>query len=48
MLVECGFLTSDVEAGKIATAEYRQSIADVLAAGVRGYAATLSALGPKS
>lgn len=41
MLVECGFLTSDVEARKIATPEYRQKIAEAIADGVRDYAALL-------
>jgi N-acetylmuramoyl-L-alanine amidase len=38
VLVECGFLTSDVEARKIATAVYRQQIAQAIVAGVRDYA----------
>jgi N-acetylmuramoyl-L-alanine amidase len=38
VLIECGFLTSDVEARKIATAVYRQQIAQAIAAGVRDYA----------
>lgn len=42
VLVECGFLTSDVEARKIATAVYRQQIAQALAAGIRDYAAIVS------
>lgn len=46
VLVECGFLTSDVEARKIATPEYRQQLAAALAAGVRDYATTLEALRP--
>ena len=41
VLVECGFLTSDTEARKIATPAYRQQLADALAAGIRDYAATL-------
>jgi N-acetylmuramoyl-L-alanine amidase len=41
-LVECGFLTSEGEARKIATPEYRQRIAAALAAGIRDYATTLA------
>lgn len=41
VLIECGFLTSESEARKIATAEYRQQLAGALAAGIRDYAATL-------
>ena len=40
-LIECGFLTSETEAPKIATPEYRQKLAEALAAGIREYAATL-------
>lgn len=36
-LVECGFLSSDAEARKIATAAYRQQIAEALRDGVRDY-----------
>lgn len=39
VLVECGFLTSDIEARKIATAVHRQQIAQAVAAGVRDYVA---------
>ncbi|MGH7944279.1 MAG: N-acetylmuramoyl-L-alanine amidase family protein [Opitutaceae bacterium] len=38
VLIECGFLTSAVEAKKIATAQHRQKIAAALAAGIRDYA----------
>lgn len=38
VLIECGFLTSDSEARKIATPEYRQKLAEALAAGIRDYA----------
>lgn len=38
-LVECGFLTSDVEARKISTPAYRQDIAEALRRGVQDYAA---------
>jgi N-acetylmuramoyl-L-alanine amidase len=41
VLVECGFLTSTTEARKIATAAYRQDLAEAIAKGVRDYAATL-------
>ena len=44
VLVECGFLTSDVEARKIATAVYRQQIAQAIAAGLRDYRSTLSSV----
>lgn len=43
VLVECGFLTSDVEVRKIATPAYRQQIAEALQAGIRGYAADVEA-----
>jgi N-acetylmuramoyl-L-alanine amidase len=42
VLVECGFLTSEAEARKIATPVYRQKIAEALAEGVREYAAKLT------
>lgn len=42
VLVECGFLTSDVEARKISTAVYRQQIAMAIAAGIRDYSATVA------
>lgn len=41
LLVECGFLTSEAEARKIATPGYRQKIAEAIAAGVRDYAGLL-------
>lgn len=41
VLIECGFLTSEVEARKIGTPAYRQKIAEAIAAGVRDYAAVL-------
>lgn len=41
ILVECGFLTSEVEARKIATPSYRQQLAEALAGGVRQYAGLL-------
>lgn len=47
MLVECGFLSNESEARKIATAEYRQQLAEAIAKGIRVYAGTLEALQPK-
>lgn len=47
ILLECGFLTSESEARKIATPAYRQQIAAALAAGIRDYAATLEGLRPR-
>lgn len=41
VLVECGFLTSEAEAKKIATSEYRQELAEAIAGGVRDYAGTV-------
>jgi N-acetylmuramoyl-L-alanine amidase len=38
VLVEAGYLSNNDEAKKIATAAYRQSLAEALAQGVRGYA----------
>lgn len=38
VLVECGFLSSEAEARRIATPEYRQQLAVALAAGIRDYA----------
>ena len=48
VLVECGFLTSTVEAKKIATPAYRDQLARTLVAGLRDYAATLEALRKKT
>lgn len=42
-LVECGFLSSDVEARKIATPAYRQQIAEALRDGVRQYTEIVAA-----
>ena len=39
VLIECGFLTSETEARKIASATYRQRLAEAIAAGVKDYAA---------
>lgn len=41
VLIECGFLTSQDEARKIATPAHRQKIAEAIAAGIRDYVATL-------
>lgn len=41
VLIECGFLTSKEESRKIATAAYRQKIAEAIASGIRDYAATV-------
>ncbi|MBI2517162.1 MAG: N-acetylmuramoyl-L-alanine amidase [Opitutae bacterium] len=46
-LVECGYLSSNAEARRLVTPEFRQKIAEGLAAGLQGYAATLAALQPK-
>lgn len=48
VLVECGFLSSDVEARKIATAAYRQQIAEALREGIRDYSETIATLRQKS
>ena len=45
-LVECGYLSNDTEARRIATPEFRQKIAEALAEGVQNYAAALAALRP--
>lgn len=47
VLVEALFLSNPTEARRVATPEYRQQIADTLAAGVRDYVATLDALRSK-
>ncbi len=47
VLVESVFLSNEAEAKRAATPAYRQEIAEALAEGVRGYAATLEALRPK-
>lgn len=47
VLVECGFLTSIIEAQKISTPAYRQQLAETIAAGVRDYAATLERVRPR-
>jgi len=48
VLVECGFLTSDVESRKIGTSGYRQKIAEAIAAGVRDYGAVIEPARAKS
>jgi N-acetylmuramoyl-L-alanine amidase len=48
VLLECGFLTSEVEAKKIATPAYRQQLAQAIAAGIRDYAAVLDAARKKN
>ncbi|MCE2860890.1 MAG: hypothetical protein RIR76_999 [Verrucomicrobiota bacterium] len=42
VLVECGFLSSDAEARKIASPAHRQQLAVAIAAGLRDYAAVLA------
>ena len=44
VLVECGFLTSDVESRKIATTAHRQKLADAIVAGIRDYAGLVEPL----
>lgn len=39
VLVECGFLTSEAEARRIATGAHRQRIAEAIASGIRDYVA---------
>lgn len=48
VLVECGFLTSEMEARKISTPAYRQQLAEAIAAGIGDYAATVGRARPKS
>lgn len=45
-LVECAYLSNEAEARRVATPEFRQSIAESLAAGVQDYAASLATLRP--
>ena len=45
-LVECAYLSNDVEARRVAAPEFRQQIAESLADGIRNYAAALAALRP--
>lgn len=44
LLIEAGFLSSDIEARKISTGEYRQQIAESIAKGIRAYGGTLTPL----
>jgi N-acetylmuramoyl-L-alanine amidase len=46
-LVECAYLSSNTEARRVATAEFRQQIASALATGLQNYALTLESLHPK-
>ncbi len=45
-LVECAYLSNDAEARRVATPEFRQKIAESLAAGVQNYATELATLRP--
>lgn len=45
-LVECAYLSNEAEARRVATPEFRQAIAESLAAGVQNYAADLATLRP--
>lgn len=47
VLVEAGYISNDGEAKKIATAAYRQSIAEAVADGVRGYAKAIAPVASK-
>ena len=47
VLVESVFVSNDGEANRVATAGYRQQIAEAIAAGIQAYADTLAALQPK-
>ena len=46
-LVECAYLSSNSEARRIATPEFRQQIAQALAAGLQNYSVILETLHPK-
>lgn len=46
VLVECAFLSSDSEARRVATPQFRQQIAEGLAAGIRDYGLQLDHLRP--
>ncbi len=46
VLVEGAYLSNDTEARRVATPEFRQQIAEGIARGVQGYAATLATLRP--
>lgn len=45
-LVECAYLSNNAEARRVATPEYRQQLAESLAAGVQNYAMALATLRP--
>jgi len=45
-LVECAYLSNDAEARRVATAEFRQAIAESLATGIQNYAQALVTLRP--
>ena len=47
VLVEPAILSNDAEARRVAKPEFRQQVAEAIAAGVRDYAATLDALRPQ-
>jgi len=47
-LVECAYLSNEAEARRVATPEFRQTIAESLATGVQNYAATLATIRPPS
>ena len=47
VLIEAGYLSNNDEAKKIATAAYRQSLAEALAQGVRGYANAIKSVKAK-
>jgi N-acetylmuramoyl-L-alanine amidase len=47
-LVESVFLSNEVEAKRAATPEYRQQMAQALAAGIDAYASALEKISPKS
>ena len=46
-LVECAYLSNNTEARRVGSAEFRQKIAEALAAGLQNYSSTLEALRPK-
>ncbi len=46
-LVECAYLSSDAEARRVATPEFREQIARALADGLKNYSAVLETLRPK-
>jgi N-acetylmuramoyl-L-alanine amidase len=48
VLVEPAFLSSEVEGGRLATPEFRDTIASAILAGIEDYAALLRSLRPAS